>query len=151
MIESIESTLAGALNRNRVSVKAQYTGSTKLFGPKEVLIQVFYNLFINSLDAIRSVGKNKPSAIYVHVHEERTTNPRRILVQFWDDGPGISKNAFPDPKEIFVIGRTSKTGGTGTGLPVARRLLAQYFQGDISLDRPEQARFRILLPDSRDK
>lgn len=147
VFESIEKTLAGALNRTKVTLKCQFQGNTSFYGAKEVLLQVFYNLFINSLDAMR--GKSKPGSIYVHAHEE-TAGTRRIIIQFWDEGPGINRQAFPDPRDIFLIGRTSKRGGTGTGLPVARSLLSQYFKGDISLDRADQARFKIVLPERKE-
>jgi signal transduction histidine kinase len=147
VVRYVESTLAGALARKRVTVKTQYTGGMKLFGHKEILIQVFFNLVINSLEAIGGMRNPKPASIHIHAHEEKQANPRRIVVQFWDEGPGINRQIFQPPDEIFNVGRTSKPTGTGTGLPVARRLLSQYFGGDISLANPDGARFRIILPE----
>ena len=144
-VKYVETTLAGALARRKVTVKPQFTGSMKLTGHREILIQVLFNLFINSLDAISGT---RPSSIFVHAHEEKQANPRRLVIQFWDSGPGINLRFFSKPEDIFEVGKTSKPTGTGTGLPVARRLLGQYFKGDIVLVKPEEARFRITIPDS---
>jgi signal transduction histidine kinase len=143
-VKYVETTLAGALARRKVAVKTQYTGSMRISGFREIFIQILFNLFINSLDAIPGT---RPSNIFIHAHEEKQTNPRRLVVQFWDTGPGINLRFFSKPEEIFEVGKTSKPTGTGTGLPVARRLLGQYFNGDIVLVKPEEARFRITIPE----
>jgi len=147
VIRYVESTLSGALERRKIKVKFQPSGSMKLHGHEEILIQVLFNLVINSIEAIASMTRVRPTFIHIHAHEEKQANPRRIIMQFWDEGPGINQRIFPRPDEIFEVGRSSKPTGTGTGLPVARRLLSQYFSGDISLASPEDARFRIVLPD----
>jgi signal transduction histidine kinase len=145
VVRYVESTLEGALYRRKISFKYQQTGNLKLRGHREILIQVLFNLTINSIEAIGN--KSRPTSIHIHAHEERQGTLRRLIVQFWDDGPGINQRLFSPPEEIFNVGRTSKANGTGTGLPVVRRLLSQYFDGDILLAEPENARFKIVLPD----
>ncbi len=65
---------------------------------------------------------------------------------FWDEGPGINRQEFQDPNDIFIIGRTTKKHGTGTGLAVSRSLLGRYFNAQLTLENPENALLRIVFP-----
>jgi signal transduction histidine kinase len=60
-----------------------------------------------------------------------------------DDGPGIPGESIDRVFEPFY---TTKVGGTGLGLPLSKRLVAQC-GGSLTADsRPgEGARFRIVL------
>jgi signal transduction histidine kinase len=147
VVEYVKSTLSGALDRRKISVRFQPSGNVRLRGHREILIQVLFNLMINSIEAIGGMRNARPTAIHLHAHEDRQGPVRRVVLQVWDEGPGINQRLFSPPEEIFSVGRTSKATGTGTGLPVVRRLLSQYFDGDISLVNPEDARFRIVLTD----
>ena len=144
VVTEIETTMEGALHRNGVVFRTIYDGKLVIQGFRTVLMQALYNLVLNSVEAIKY--SKKGSTIYVRGHEDRQGESRRVVITFWDDGPGINQRDFPNPQDIFLIGRTSNTGGTGTGLPVSRSLLSQYFRADLSLDDPKKALFKITIP-----
>lgn len=93
----------------------------------------------------------------VHVSAPRkptiTTRARaaegRVVVDVSDDGPGVAPDVAPKLFEALVTGRT---GGTGLGLALARRIAAAH-GGSIALVQTNDpnargATFRIELPDS---
>jgi signal transduction histidine kinase len=144
LVREVEATVAGALNRNRVELRVTLNKVLKLVGVRTVLSQALYNLVLNSVEAIRT--SKKGSTIFIHGQEERQGDNRRVVITFWDDGPGINQRDFPNPQDVFLIGKTSKPYGTGTGLPVTRSLLSQYFNANLSLEDPRKALFRISIP-----
>lgn len=142
LFDEIEKTLNGALRRNKVSIRRDFPDGVTITGARSVLNHVFFNLIINSIDAARSRSSTRPMAIHVQARVEQ----RRLVIHFWDEGPGINRAVFRDPSQVFEIGKTTKRTGTGTGLPVARTLLGRYFKGNLTLEEPETARFKITIP-----
>ena len=61
-----------------------------------------------------------------------------------DNGPGLSAQTMTN---LFVPFHTTKSGGTGLGLPISQRIV-QNHQGAIEVGRSgdEGARFTVLLP-----
>jgi len=150
VIEQIETSIKGALERTRIKWEPVYRGDLRICGQKTVLFQALFNLVINSIEAMRP---RKRGTIHIHASLEQLgssrephASNRRVLIQFWDDGPGIDHQRFPDANRIFEIGQTSKTEGSGTGLPASRSLLGRYFGGTLSLEDRAKARFRITIP-----
>jgi signal transduction histidine kinase len=146
VFDEIEKMLGGALSRNNVSIKREFPSSLPLYGARTVLNHVFFNLVINSIDAARARETRRSMLIHVKARIEPQGNRRLLVVHFWDEGPGINRREFPNPAEIFEIGRTTKATGTGTGLPVARTLLGRYYKGNLTIEDPETARFKITIP-----
>jgi signal transduction histidine kinase len=96
-------------------------------GDREKLRQAIYNLVLNATQ----VG-----ARHVQIEVGRET------VTVADDGPGVSADVEKTLFEPFV---TARTGGSGLGLAVARRV-AERHGGSITLDKSEHgARFSIYL------
>jgi len=153
VIAEIQETLYGALHRNNIKLNAVYLGSLRVRGRKSVLAQALFNLFLNSIEAIRTRRTGKTLSIHIHASLEQSgisrevqDADRRVVIQFWDDGPGISHQHFPDANRIFEIGQTSRSDGTGAGLPAARSLIGRYFGGMLTLEDRNNARFRITIP-----
>ncbi len=74
----------------------------------------------------------------------------RAVLQIDDNGPGIAAEDLPHIFERFYRGdraRTSRSGGSGLGLSIAKSLV-QAQQGDISAQPrlPKGTRFEISLP-----
>jgi signal transduction histidine kinase len=146
VVRDIEESLGGALAHYNVSI-SQRLPKVVLRGHKIVFSQALFNLVINSIEAIRDRRRSgRPATITVQAHEEQLGGRRRLIIVFSDDGPGIDRREFSDPNDIFLLGKTSKPTGSGTGLPAARSLLGRYFRGDLTLDDPATARFRIVVP-----
>lgn len=98
--------------------------------------QVFFNIIVNSAQAIREGGRLKVSA------RERDKN---IEFLFQDDGPGIPEE---NRDKIFEPFFTTKEGeGTGLGLAVAQSIVKRH-QGDIKVhsEENEGTSFTVIIP-----
>ncbi len=100
------------------------------------LNQVWTNLIDNAVDAMGGQG-------HLHIRTERDGD--RVLVSIEDDGPGIPADAQPHIFEPFFT--TKGVGeGTGIGLDVVYRIIANH-GGDIQVEsRPGATRFLVCLP-----
>jgi signal transduction histidine kinase len=97
---------------------------------------VIENLIRNALDAIEGEGK-------IHVNMTNTT--RQIVIDVCDTGKGIPKKSF---KKVFDPGYSTKKRGWGLGLSLAKRIIEEYFEGQIFVKQSELGKgstFRIVL------
>ena len=107
---------------------------------RELYNWVVENLLKNSLEAVNS----KTGVITVKTYPD--TNGHSIRVEISDDGRGIARR---DARRIFRPGYTTKRRGWGLGLSLARRIIRDYHQGNLSLAASEPgkgATFIIELP-----
>jgi signal transduction histidine kinase len=147
IVDEIETVLDGSLSRNKITIRRNFADAICLFGPRSIFSSVMFNLTINAIDAGRSRTNRRPMAIDIQAcNQPLGAKGSKLVIQFSDEGPGINRQVFRDPQEIFQIGRTTKVHGTGTGLPVARHLLQKHFDGNIELVSPEPALFRLTIP-----
>ena len=104
-------------------------------GSREHLLEVLDNLLSNAFDAVEAGGT-------VTLRAKRLRDAVHLIVE--DDGVGLTPEEL---ERIFEPSYTTKPDGTGLGLPLARRLVAQC-GGTLTVDsRPgEGTRFRIVLP-----
>ena len=108
-----------------------------VLGNETLLEWAFENLFKNSLDSLAGRdGEIRVSWLGTH--------GGRARVRFSDDGPGVA----PDLRgRMFDVGVTSKQGGWGVGLSLARRIFVDVHRGSIALEPTETgAVFAIELP-----
>jgi PAS domain S-box-containing protein len=109
-----------ALNAVRIDVEGS---APPVFADPGLLRIVFLNLMINSAHAMRGEG-------HIHVSVEASNGACRIA--FKDNGPGIP----PEIREkIFTPFFTTKSRGTGLGLPTAKRLIEAH-RGTIDVRCP---------------
>lgn len=107
-------------------VDVRIDGSSPLVnGDAEMLKMVFQNLLVNGVHAMNGKGA-------IHVEIEPVHRACRIV--FTDTGPGI-----PDDirAKIFTPFFTTKSRGTGLGLPTAKRFVEAH-GGEISIDCPPE-------------
>lgn len=106
-----------------------------LFGVRDQLVQVVFNLVLNAIDATAKGGLIEVTA--------RHTD-RGIEVAVRDDGVGIDP-AHRD--RVFRPYFTTKKQGTGLGLFVTRRIVEEY-GGAVGFESTPGAgaTFRVLLP-----
>ncbi len=97
----------------------------KISGDRTKLIQVFLNLFKNSVDAILS-SKNDVKRILVAV----VTTKERIVIKIEDSGNGFGAET---KDSLFTRGFTTKSSGCGLGLANCKSIIEGH-NGDLLLD-----------------
>ena len=90
---------------------------TSVVADHDQLRQVFWNLLLNAVQAMREGGT-------LSVETRRVGRHVEVLVR--DTGPGIPASILPRVFEPFV---TSKAGGTGLGLAIVRRIVEDHGGG----------------------
>ncbi|MDT8435168.1 MAG: HAMP domain-containing sensor histidine kinase [Gemmatimonadota bacterium] len=108
-----------------------------VLGDAVLLEWAFENLIKNALDSL--AGRRGTIRVrYDGVHAGRA----RFLVE--DDGPGVP-DAVRD--SLFDVGVTTKSGGWGVGLSLARRIVVDAHGGSLRLEPSERgAVFSVELP-----
>lgn len=117
-------------------------------GDPDQLLQVFQNLLKNAAEAVPRVG----GAIAISTayrpgvkmsRPGQTSESLPLLVSITDNGPGIPENLIRDVFDPFV---SSKVNGTGLGLSLVSKFVADH-GGVVECDsRPGRTRFRVRLP-----
>jgi signal transduction histidine kinase len=95
------------------------------------------NLLKNALDALAGSGGT------IDVSAERVS-PWKVAIRVRDDGPGVAQAIR---STIFEPGVTTKKGGWGVGLSLARRIVEDVHNGRLTLAPTEKgAQFVATLP-----
>jgi two-component system sensor histidine kinase HydH len=112
-------------------------------GDADALRQVLHNLVLNALDAVREV-KGGRVGIEMQMRRRGLLRSDAVALTVWDNGPGLSHQTMTN---LFVPFHTTKTGGTGLGLPISQRIVENH-RGVIEVgNMPDGgARFTVLLP-----
>jgi two-component system nitrogen regulation sensor histidine kinase GlnL len=118
-----------------------------VWGDADQLTQVFLNLLKNAAEASAgSKGHLRIRSFYdlsLRLRRADGANPLPVQVEIIDDGPGIPAAILPDIFDPFVSGREA---GTGLGLALVSRIIADH-DGWVGVDsRPGRTVFRIALP-----
>lgn len=124
-----------------------------VLGDEAALAQVFRNLIKNSLQALNgcrhgSLTLSTRMATDFHLlrgePNDRARQGRFLSIAFSDNGPGIAAEHLP---QLFTPFFTTKSQGTGLGLPVSQRIIAQH-GGTIRVESEfgHGAHFQVYLP-----
>lgn len=136
------------LHQARVSVRTQLDPTLPaILASADQLKQVFLNLLLNARDAMPEGG-----VIRVTTRMTRDTDTefiedgRRLLVQFQDNGTGISEETLRHIFEPFFSTK-SETKGTGLGLWVSLGIVRQHGGQLKVMSRPGRGTtFTVALP-----
>lgn len=131
-------------------VEIEVDSSLLVRGDRGQLVQVFSNLFQNSIDAIEEKNSGDPphqGKITIHAHTTLGMNrEKQIIVTFRDDGCGIS----PENRgKIFDPFFTSKDvgKGMGLGLSIVYQIIERH-QIEVAVDSEEGqfTEFQLSFP-----
>lgn len=103
---------------------------------EELFGWVIENLIKNAIDAMLGKGE-------IRLNIESSEKRVRILVS--DTGKGMSKKLF---KQVFKLGFTTKKRGWGLGLSLSKRIVEDYHNGKIFVQKSEIGKgtiFEIML------
>lgn len=113
--------------------------NTNVYGDIGKFRHAMLNLIYNAMDAVGG-SKQKKGEIVVSVRCEEDS----ISVDIEDNGAGFSKSILKKPFEPY---KSSKSGGTGIGLFMARVVFCDHFSGRMELDNTKTgAHVHIVLP-----
>jgi len=118
------------------------------FADPDQLMQVFLNLIKNAAEAAGSNGGTIRLRTFYDLslrirHRDGPGKAVPLQVEVIDDGPGIPAGIADDIFEPFVSGREN---GTGLGLALVSRIIADH-GGWIAVDSvPRRTVFRVSLP-----
>lgn len=102
------------------------------------LAQIFFNLIINSTQALKSVGHTSPQ---INISISKNDEYFELILK--DNGPGIPDSEI---KFIFDPFFTTKIEGNGLGLAISKKL-AKKMGGDLLYDSQDSgAKFVLRIP-----
>lgn len=106
-------------------------------GDAGLLTEAIVNLLLNGIQACDRLPPQAPRQVSARVHVDGPN----LVVQIADTGPGISSDAAPRLFEPFF---TTRDGGTGLGLPIARRVVEGH-GGTLTVDNAPQGGVQAIL------
>jgi signal transduction histidine kinase len=128
VLREVGQSLQTDLIRRGVSFELHSTGGNAVvYGCRDSLSQVFFQLVLNAAEAMERADRDGPVHNDGHVRVDVDNKDGRVQVLVTDNGPG-----FAEPERIFDPFYTTKDPGEGPGLGLSVSYgLVQEHQGDI--------------------
>jgi signal transduction histidine kinase len=138
LLKEAHDLLAPEIDRRGVEWREESPPSLRLHGEPAAIHEVIVNLVLNALHAMERIRGER--TLSVSLKEEAD----QAALTIEDTGPGIEP---ADLKRIFEVFYSTKEGGAGFGLAIARRVIEDH-GGTIEVaNRPEGgAMFIMRLP-----
>jgi two-component system nitrogen regulation sensor histidine kinase GlnL len=118
------------------------------YADSDQLMQVFLNLIKNAAEASGPAGGTIRLRSFYDLslrlrHKDGSGTPLALQVEIIDDGPGLPPGIADNVFEPFVSGREN---GTGLGLALVSRIIADH-EGWVAAESvPGRTVFRVSLP-----
>ena len=123
ILDNCLATYQPEFDRHHIEVVCEYAGCPSVHVNHDGITQVIFNLFSNAIEAMESGGT---LTIKTDTREETET----VFIWIQDTGSGISAN---DVSSLFDAFYTTKQKGTGLGLYISQKILAEH-GGSIEVD-----------------
>ena len=135
LIENIEQQYSMLLKEKAIELKIEQNWSGEVYWDRNQIKQVLINLMQNAIDAIKTNGK---------ITLKILSDDKYIIIVLSDTGPGISESNL---ERIFDLYFTTKAEGTGIGLSIIQRIIAEH-DGMITVESKEGEGtiFNIKMP-----
>lgn len=136
-ISRLNNLLRATSENRHVRLETNFDAGHRFAADPVLIEQALVNLIMNALDAVH--GNSEP-----HVVLELRTLVNGVRLAVIDNGAGVSPK---DRTQLFVPFFTTKQGGSGIGLSLARNIaLAHGGQLSYEPNEPKGSRFTITLP-----
>ncbi len=145
LLDSCIATYQPEFDRYEIDVIRKYSKCPSMNVNQDAMTQVIVNLFSNAIEAMDKGGTLTINTAY-NIRKFKGTEMTTIRIQ--DTGPGISAN---DVQKLFDAFYTTKQKGTGLGLYISQKILAEY-GGSIEVDAELSTgtAFIISIPNTSD-
>jgi C4-dicarboxylate-specific signal transduction histidine kinase len=140
VVREIVILLRGELTRYSISVRTELDPAlNRLIGDHVQLQQVFMNLFLNGIEAMKDVDGKRELFI-----KSQSAEDGQFLISISDTGVGLPPQ---QASRVFDAFFTTKLHGTGMGLSISRSIVESH-DGRLWADgtSPHGATFYIALP-----
>ena len=136
LFEQLEKEYLPMLKKKNIKLEIQENWHGSVEWDKSQLTQVFINLLNNSIAAINETG-------LISIIINKTDN-EKIEIVFSDNGCGVSAENIG---KIFNLYFTTKTKGSGIGLSVVQKIIAEH-NGLLSVNSEigKGTKFTVVLP-----
>jgi len=118
--------LEGEFQKNNIIVEKDMESGLYVLGDKDLLYRVFYNLFINAVQAMDGAGTLKISA--------KAIDENMVEISILDSGSGIDSKLLANVLDPFF---TTKDDGTGLGLPIVNSIITSH-NGKLFLENSDE-------------
>jgi PAS domain S-box-containing protein len=119
LIDEMVSLIRSEAVRYSISIHSELAkGLPKIMADRVGLQQVFMNLMLNGIDAMKDMGTAGRLTITA-----RQSENRQLIVSVSDTGVGLRPE---QNDQIFNVFFTSKPQGTGMGLPISRSIIESH-------------------------
>jgi C4-dicarboxylate-specific signal transduction histidine kinase len=110
--------LRSEVNRYSISIRTELAEDLpKIMADREQLQQVFMNLMLNGIEAMKETTDGNELSIKSEAREDQ------LLISVSDTGAGLP---LEQPDRIFGAFFTTKDKGTGMGLPISRSIIESH-------------------------
>ncbi|NSL50959.1 histidine kinase N-terminal domain-containing protein [Calidifontibacillus erzurumensis] len=142
LIEEVADFLYPSIVDGNINISSRIDPEAIVFGDKNELKQVFLNILMNAIDAVRENKGERNITIHTDINKEI------VSISIINNGPPISAETL---KLIFEPFYTTKKLGTGIGLYVSKNIIENH-NGKIScFSNNEKTMFQIKLPIYKDQ
>jgi PAS domain S-box-containing protein len=140
MIEVLKQALQESSRAVNVTFEMEVpTAELFVFGDSGLLIQVFQNIFRNSIEAMPNGGK-----IVVRLERQLCNDRDDVCIDVCDEGVGIPSDQLD---KVFLPFFTTKNRGSGLGLAVAYSVLINHGgKINVSSNLGQGTTVRVVLP-----
>ena len=137
LLDNCLATYQPELDRHNIKVVRDYSDCPSVNINQDGITQVIFNLFSNAIEAMDIGG-----TLTIKIYSQAESQTAYIRIQ--DTGPGISASDVPNLFDAFY---TTKQKGTGLGLYISQKILAEH-EGSIDVDANLSigTAFIIMLP-----
>ena len=151
VLDEVVATHKGTAQERGVRIDTRYrNGALPVSVDVNQIKQVFLNIMLNAFDAMDAGGtltistERAPPRSRVDLNLEGFGDSPRVNIKFEDTGRGIDPGQLD---RIFEVYYTSKSAGTGLGLPIAQQIVEKH-GGVISVESTpgKGAAFTLTLP-----
>jgi nitrogen fixation/metabolism regulation signal transduction histidine kinase len=139
LVAGVETLMAADLKARGVALEVGIApGDLTVHGDPDLLDQAVINLVRNAAEACAGVADARVELVCRQEGDQ-------VLISVADNGPGLAQ---PAKTQLFVPFFTTKVGGSGIGLSVARQIALAHHGQLTATDRsPRGAVFLLTLPE----